>query len=378
MFVATPRGYSRGLLGVRQALSSQSYNVQRGIMVPVENQAATGAAMHSVGQLLTGAMTAVGACLRGVGGVHRDQATTSIFRFVRQVRDELPPRCIMDGLRKAVVVDHGVDREVFDGNDVMPVDDLAAFLMREVRASIGDALMDARHHLTALAACGRGALTLPRPWFLTQAALGTGQVVLVAPEEAGVGELLTRRKGRELFKPHVNPDRRIRHGQRRGLAGERDKPLTRAGTAHATRLDGPSKRTMDDRLEAPDLGEEHPVTVQLVPRLRIAKRVVPFAPTEARIARRLTCLHATKERLKGEVNPNGHVLQDLAMHAGQRRALGFERPKGGPLLRRALDLCPSPRRRSCVAQASDCTASGIHQAPPTSPAPARAWDTTET
>ncbi len=90
--------------------------------------------MHTVRQLFAGAMPTLGACLRGIGGVHGDHTTTSIFRFVRQARDELPPRRIVDGLSEAVVVDHGVDREVFDGHDAVDIDNLPTLLVGKVRA----------------------------------------------------------------------------------------------------------------------------------------------------------------------------------------------------------------------------------------------------
>jgi len=150
--------------------------------------------MNPLGQLFTGAMSAAGAGLRGVGGVHRDQATTSIFRFVRQVRDELPPRRVMDRLREAVVMDHGVNREFFDSDHVIGVDRLATLLMGKIGAPVGDTLMDARHDLAPFPPVRRRTLAPRGLGLFAQPPLGTGEVTLVAPEETRIHAVLYHAK----------------------------------------------------------------------------------------------------------------------------------------------------------------------------------------
>ena len=51
-------------------------------------------------------------------------------------------------------------------------------------------------------------------------------------------------------------------------------------------------------------------------KLRIGNTIVTIASVKARIARRLTALDATEERLKGAIYPLYHILQDLRIDLG--------------------------------------------------------------
>src|SRR5262249_26498711 len=86
--------------------------------------------------------------------------------------------------------------------------------------------------------------------------------------------------------------------------------------------------------DAPDFGENQESVVQGGPvaELRVSGAVVAVAPVEARVAGRLTRLHAAEEGLEGAVYALYHVLQDLAVDLGILRQLGFDAGQFGFLL----------------------------------------------
>src|SRR5258707_13550855 len=96
--------------------------------------------------------------LTRVRGVHRHKAPTGPCCLVGEEVCELTPRGVQDALRETMVVHHPIDRKVFNGNHVEPIDDVAAVLMREVAATPGAALIDAGHHLAPLGALRRALL----------------------------------------------------------------------------------------------------------------------------------------------------------------------------------------------------------------------------
>ncbi len=71
---------------------------------------------------------------------------------------------------------HRVDGQVFNGDDLVTVDDAPAVLVREILASVGDTLVDIGHRVLALLP-RRGAFLLPG-----QAALYGGQRLFVLPK----------------------------------------------------------------------------------------------------------------------------------------------------------------------------------------------------
>ena len=132
---------AHGLLGRSPALQSESHNVERRIVVPVQLQATAGAPIHSVGKSELLPVVTPAACLRCVRGVHGHVAPTSVFSFVLEVRGELAPRRVTDALRQTVIMHHLVHLQVFDGHNPILVDDAPGVLVGEVLAPVGDTLM---------------------------------------------------------------------------------------------------------------------------------------------------------------------------------------------------------------------------------------------
>src|SRR5665213_479012 len=167
-------------------------------MIAVDDQATTEAAIGTLGKGQLVSMPAPTTGLTRVCGIHRHEPTTGTCCLVRQIRAELAPRGITDALGQTVMVDHPVNLQVFDTDDLEAVDDLPAVLMGEVLAPIGDPLVNPSYHLPALLP-GRAALCFP-----AHPALGPSQVVLIASEEPGIGDSLPRAQRGEGGQAHVD------------------------------------------------------------------------------------------------------------------------------------------------------------------------------
>ncbi len=82
---------------------------------------------------------------------------------------------------------HPIDGQILHGDHLEAVNDLPAMpLMGEVLAPVGYPLVNPRYHLPALLP-GRAARCVP-----AHPALCPSQVVLIAPEEPGIGDSLPR------------------------------------------------------------------------------------------------------------------------------------------------------------------------------------------
>lgn len=119
-------------------------------MVTIQHQPTAGALVHTFRQGFLLSVSALRTVLACVGWIDRYVLPTSICCFVRQVCSELRPGSILDALSETVIVHHLVDGQVFHGNDIEAVDDLAALLMRKVPTAVTDALMDTGDNLAAL------------------------------------------------------------------------------------------------------------------------------------------------------------------------------------------------------------------------------------
>jgi hypothetical protein len=87
-----------GYVAQTRAHSGPVQDIASGAEVPVDRQAAARAVVLSNGQTFGNLGSAPGAILSGVSTIHLDQAHTSLFSFVAQQRDELPPRGVVDVL----------------------------------------------------------------------------------------------------------------------------------------------------------------------------------------------------------------------------------------------------------------------------------------
>jgi hypothetical protein len=96
-------------------------------------------------------MVAPAAILRCVGGVDLDKLPASFFRFARQLREKGRPCRITDAFCQTMIMNHAVHMQVFHCNQTKPINNLTAFLMREIVTSKGDTLMHTRNDLAMLA-----------------------------------------------------------------------------------------------------------------------------------------------------------------------------------------------------------------------------------
>src|SRR5262249_31769965 len=83
-------------------------------------------------------------------------------------------------------------------------------------------------------------------------------------------------------------------------------------------------------LHLPDVHDAQPLGFGVQPtahrHLREGEALVAPRATKAGIARVLfATAHAAKERLKGQINADGNVLQDLRLHPSQARSLSLKR-----------------------------------------------------
>jgi hypothetical protein len=270
-------------------------------------------------------MSALRAILRRVRRVHSHESPTGPCCLVGQQVCELTPGGVVDTLGKTMVMRHPVDRQVFHCDQVKLVHDAAAVLLGEVAAAPRAALVDPGHHLAPLGALQRALLGL------AQATLRLSERLLLMAEEAWIGNRLLRAEHGERLQPHVHTHLLPRLRQWRGfstLARKSDVPF--AGTAAPNggglgrALDGP----MIDELDASDVhGVDALCTrFQLAADRHLGKRdaVVAAHAAKARIAGRVASSAAAEERLEGQINAHGHILQDPRLHARQTGPLRFE------------------------------------------------------
>jgi len=126
----TSPGSIRELLGRSQRLLPQSQHVQAGVEIAVQHHATTGTGVGPISEREQLPMSALGAILRRVRGVHSHEGSTGPCCLVGQQGCELTPGGVMDALSEAVGMYHAVDGQVLHRNQVKGVDDMAALYAR--------------------------------------------------------------------------------------------------------------------------------------------------------------------------------------------------------------------------------------------------------
>ena len=291
-------------------------------MVSIQRQPTADTVMDALRQRFLLAVSALRAVLTCIGRVDRYHSLTSICCFVGEVGGKLRPGCIVNRLGQTVVMHHLIDREVFHRDDVKPVDDLAALLMGKIMAPIGNPFVHAAHDLAALPPLRR-ALRRCR-----ELALRALQVVFVGAQKFWTGRAFSRREGGETQQPHINPHgfSSRRQWLRVHLAGNRDIPFASRPPAYRAGLRDTFQGAMLDDTHGSHLRQLQRAIGQLAPAaiLRKGHRIISPIATETRVARFFAGFAAAEERLKSQINPHRHILQDLGMHLAQRWAVGFK------------------------------------------------------
>ncbi len=221
------------------------------------------------------AMPTDAACLTRIGRVDSHVVSASFFRFAGQFAEKLRPGGIGNAFGETMVVGHAVDVQVFYSNHAVVIDDLAAFLVREVVASEGNPFMHASHNFAMLATlgCVFGEFAM--------LALRLSQRLLFLAKEARVLNLCAIRESRERLESDINPY-----------------------------LGGKFRQS-----------------------LRFAfNRKIAVHPSEPRGAWFLSGFAASEEGFEGQINTYRNILENLRMDLPQRGASLFQDWKGFLLL----------------------------------------------
>ncbi len=185
-------------------------------------------------------MMAPAAILRRVCWVDLDKLPASFCRFARQLREKGRPRRIMNALSKTMVMRHAVDVQVFNRYHAELIDDSTALLMGEVVTPETSPFMHTGDRFAVLTSLGG---TLRQ---FAQLALDFGKSFFFLAEKARVGNLFTRREGRERLESHINAHLGLNgvKSLRFALDREGHVPLASRGAMHGTRLDPALHRSM--------------------------------------------------------------------------------------------------------------------------------------
>jgi len=192
--------------------------------------------------------------------------------------------------------------------------------MGKVTPAVTDTFVDPSHGFPSPSP-GRGTFL-----FSGQEPLDPLQVLLVFPEEPGVSNLRIITHSGEGIQANVDPNGTVlgRGGLNVYLAGESDQPFPGAGPTNATGFNSTLYRPMQNNLDIADLREVEGISLDLESRLRIAEAVISTPAPEPWVARILAVLDPSEEGFEGQVQPDGYILQDLAVDTAQAGTFRLE------------------------------------------------------
>lgn len=251
--------------------------------------------MYTHGQCFLNHSTTGRTALRCATRINLNTDSTSIFRFVLCVGDQLIPRGIRNTFCQAVILDHPRNTQVLKNNRAELRHKTTAEFMREVLAPIRNAFVNAAHNPLVVLAFGRAF------GMFRHAALRLCKRLFIRAKEARVGHKLTRGQGSELFQPNVNANSRtvvvdwLRIAK---IAGHDQIPVISAARERQ-RFDGAVDWAVQHDSHVPNVLEVHPITVDFgaVANHKI-NRIEAITPLEARVACRFPTVYAAKEGLK--------------------------------------------------------------------------------
>ena len=267
--------------------------------------------MDTLAQILFHQLAAGGTHLACVARVNPYHLASSICSFVRSELDELTPGRIRNRLGEAMVLHHAPDVQLLKDDQAEPVNQLPAFLVREVPAQIPNALMNASHN-TSL----RRSLRASIPG-CAQFPLGACKPTFLGPKESRIGNMLAVGARGEPVKAAIDTGHLRGHRQylRFSLYGKAGEPFAGCAPRNIQRLycsfDGP----MEFNFNVANFGQSELVALDAKSSLRIGQAVVPETRPKAREPRLLTRLATTKEAVEGSIESCQNFLQNLRMHA---------------------------------------------------------------
>lgn len=266
-------------------------------------------------------LTTTGAFLRGASWVNQCHTPTSVCSFVGGVLHELTPSNIRYAAVDCLVAIrlHIFDVELFKGDELVFVHQLARFLVGEVVAPICCPFVGVAKGFDYLAPFRA---TLGKALFLT---LQSGNVsrVLLHPALAFNGLTVAKiGKGRQA---KINPDNVVIrwHCSCRTFTRKTGVPIAYRITLNGQGFDVSTDGTMQLHSHVANLGNGQPIANELKTGLLEGERIIQALALKARVARFFTGFDTAKERLERKFYSLLYVLQDLRMNTLQGWLIGF-------------------------------------------------------
>lgn len=253
-----------------------------------------------------------------VAWVNQYHNAPSFYRFGRRELYQLVPCYIRNAFSQRVVLNHPLDIQVLKSDKAIVIDQFPAFFVSKVTPFIGDSVMNVSNNLFCLAP-----FWCPIRLF-TQFALCFSQRLFFLTKEAGIFNRLTIGEGQKSCQPQVNPNRQIADRQRLWFNFTRETgiPVADRIALNCQGLDSSLNRPVQFDFDITYFGDGQPIT-QLETRLLEGETVIPAKALKAGKAVFVSGLNPAKERLKSQINPLLHVLQDLRIDLGKFWIVGF-------------------------------------------------------
>jgi hypothetical protein len=289
--------------------------------------------MHSNRQILGHNLTATGTHLRCASGVDQYDSATGAFSLVRAVLHKSSPGHVrntpVDDLVSVRL--HVLNVQVFKHQQAVAVNQLATFLMYKVVPAI------ARPLIGVVECLDRFSAFCAALWQFLFFALKAGNIQSVLLHPALTVNLLAVGQHYKRLQSEVNAYDFIRQRQwvRRDFTRKTGVPFSRTAL-NGDGLDFAVYRTVHDDTHLADFGQRECIAFQFraIPVLRIGETGVLAAALKAWIAWLVASFHPAEKRLKRQINPYLHILQDLRMYGLQWREVRL--PHGQQFCRRVI------------------------------------------
>ena len=297
-------------------------NVDRGIMISVDHQAAFRTPMHTNTQFFRNQRSAVRADLAGVTRIDCNHLRTGAFSLEREMSQQLGPTCIMNAFSKFGTAET-VDIKIFNGDQRELVDQSPTELVGKVFPLVGDSPVGLGHLLPGPVPTERELLTSG------EAALLSAELLLGLSEVAGGFDQLSGRKGDQGGHAQVNAYRFTRMCFRLGIRDfklEGGEPLSQAIASDDRGLDLGIFRDRAVK-EGPNLSHSlnaKAISFEACPipkaKLQRAKAGTGFESGKAGL---LPSLDTAKECREGFLQPTKDLLAGREVKLAQAIGVGY-------------------------------------------------------
>jgi len=279
--------------------------------------------IHTIRQFELLPCPTLGTGLTRVGRTHLNHSFTGTFCLITEKVKKHSPCCVTDAFINATKVFffHIVDRQVFNAYGVVFIHKLTRKLMCEVVSFVRYSFVNASDYLATFRSGFRG--------FLLSGKLSLSflESSFFFTKEPRVFDLFTVRKRSEMFKPHIDSDRRIDRPLNRfmlNFAGKRYKPLSGRCAPDSTSFDCAFDRPVKFNLNPTDFGKPYNILEKFKSSLGICEAIVAKLTPETRVPRFVARFDSTEKGSESKVKSCRDVLQNLAKNAGQEWIFYFK------------------------------------------------------